>query len=53
MNKEQMQNDVDKVREEIRIAVKDYFVGTTRETEDGFVLDLGRAGAYHIIITHA
>lgn len=51
MKQEQMQNGLERVSEEMRLAVNECFVGVTKKTEGGFVLDLGRAGAYHIIIT--
>ena len=51
MKQEQMQNELERVSEEIRLAVNECFVGVTKKTEDGFILDLGRAGAYHIIVT--
>lgn len=51
MEQEKLQKAEERIGEEIRLAVKDCFVGTTKEAEGGFILDLGRAGAFHIIIT--
>ena len=50
MKQEQMQNLEERVSEEIRLAIQDYFVGTTRKTEEGFVLDLGKTGVFHIVV---
>ena len=51
MKKEELSKEERDVREEIRLAMNDYFIGSTKKTEDGFILDLGRAGAFEIRVT--